>query len=77
MYEREVDKIIALLQEGHDAEARALFMTLILDHCRALDHALGEVLGWAPNTDDYLWQVFQGALHVGWFHCAVELRKES
>jgi hypothetical protein len=68
MYEHEVRQIIALLREGQDTEARTLFMKHLLDHCRALDHALGELQGWEPNTDEYLWQVFKRAQHFGWFH---------
>ena len=67
MYDREVNQIIALLQDGQEAGARTLFMKHLLRHCRALDQALGQLLGWEPNTDDYLWQVFQGLQHLEWF----------
>jgi hypothetical protein len=67
MYDREVHQILTLLRAGQEAEARTLFMTHLLDHCRALDQAIGQLLGREPNTDEYLWQVFQGLQHLEWF----------
>ena len=68
MDDREVHEIMTLLREGQEAEARTLFMTHLLEHCRALDQTLGKLLGWETNTDDYLWQVFKEVQHMGWFH---------
>ena len=68
MYDREVRQIIALLREGQDAEARTVFMQHLLGHCQALDQAIGKLYGWEPNTDERLWQVFQGVRHLEWFH---------
>jgi hypothetical protein len=67
MYDREVRQILSLLRDGQEAEARAVFMKHLLAHCRALDQALGQLLGWAPNPDEYLWQVFKGLQHLEWF----------
>ena len=66
--DREVSQIIALLREGQDAAARALFMTHLLDHCRELDQTYGTLYGWEPNTDEHLWQVFKGVQHWEWLH---------
>jgi len=67
MYDREAREIVTLLRDGQEAEARALFMTYLLAHCRTLDQIIGQLLGWEPNTDDYLWQVFKGMQHLEWF----------
>ena len=67
MYNPAANQIIALLEAGQDAQARALFLQHLVAHCRRIDQQVGKALGRKPYTDERLWQVFKGAYHLGWF----------
>jgi hypothetical protein len=57
MYDREAHQILALLDQGQDTEARALFMEHLVAHCRAIDQVISAGFGSAPYDDAHLWEV--------------------
>jgi hypothetical protein len=67
MYNPAANQIIALLDDGQDAQARTLFMTQLAAHCRKIDQGLGTILEQDPYTDERLWQVFMEIHRIGWF----------
>jgi hypothetical protein len=71
MYEYAANQIIALLDDGRDAEARALFMEHLAGHCREIDQAVSDFFGRERYDDAQLWEVFALAYREGWFNLMV------
>jgi hypothetical protein len=67
MYDREAHQILVLLEQGHAAEARALFMEQLVTHCRDIDAAVSAGFGAASYDAARLWEVFALAYRQGWF----------
>ena len=67
MYDREARQIIALLDQGQDAEARTLFLEHLAGPCREIDQVVSEFFDHARYDDDQLWEVFALAYRQGWF----------
>jgi hypothetical protein len=68
MYDREASQILDLLYDGQEVEARELFMEQLAGHCREIDQAVSEFLGYERYGDEQLWEVFAGAYRRGWFN---------